>query len=138
MVLTRPIGAAIDANAPVQDDADGNGPIDSDEEKDAVMAGLARSLPQPLVTHTLVPMRRKYHLIRVKDMLSQAFPGTRGGLFSSYDGGIQGGNLFKSDSNDVASSDASVTEATGNPSAPQQPSQNRSAQGATSKKTPAT
>lgn len=136
MVLTRPIGAAIDANAPVQDDADGNGPIDSDEEKDAVMAGLARSLPQPLVTHTLVPMRRKYHLTRVKEMLSQAFPGTRGGLFSSNDGGR--GNLFQSDSNDVASSDASVTEATGNPLASQQPSQNRSAQGGTSKKTPAT
>ena len=133
MILIGALGAAIDANAPVQDDADGNGPIDSDEEKDAVMVGLARSRPQPLVTHPLIPTRRKYHLVRVKEMLSQAFPPATGGLFSSNNSGLYGGLFFQSDSNDAVS-DHPDADATAKSPSSQQPSQNRTTQAATGKK----
>ena len=59
--------------------------MDSDEERDAVMAAVSRSLskPQPLATRTLFPTRRKYQLVRMKEMLSNALSGNRGrGLFS--------------------------------------------------------
>jgi SAGA-associated factor 73 len=74
--------AAIDANAPLQEedlDTALTGPIDSDEERDAVMTAVSRSLsrPQPLVTHTIFPTRRKYQLIRMKEMLSNALNGNR-------------------------------------------------------------
>lgn len=88
--------AAIDANAPVHDDVDGNGPIDSDEEKDAVMAGLTRSNPQPMLTHPLISTRRKYHIVRMKEMLSHALGGARGSIFSTGDSPVQGRNLFAS------------------------------------------
>lgn len=57
------------------------GPVDSDEERDAVMTAISRSFsrPQPLVTKTLFPTRRKYQLIRVKEMLSNAMVGNRSG-----------------------------------------------------------
>ncbi|KAK5050604.1 hypothetical protein LTR84_003886 [Exophiala bonariae] len=81
--------AAIDANAPalLDDDLDGalSGPVDSDEEKDSIMTAISRSLsrPQPLITRTLFPTRRKYQLVRLKESLSNALSGNRsGGLFS--------------------------------------------------------
>ncbi|KAL5048503.1 hypothetical protein BDW71DRAFT_196144 [Aspergillus fruticulosus] len=90
--------AAIDANAPLQDDLENNGPVDSDEEKDAVMAAISRSQPQPLVTHTLISTKKKYQFVRIKEMLSHALGGTRGGgLFSTGDqvnSPIEG-NLFQ-------------------------------------------
>ena len=47
----------------------------------AISSGLAR--PQPLASHTLFPTRRKYQLVRMKEMLSNALNGNRsGGLFS--------------------------------------------------------
>lgn len=76
--------AAIDANAPLADDFDNHGPIDSDEEKDAIMAAIARSRPTPLVSRPLVSMQSKYRNIRIKEMLQNAMGGTRGaGLFST-------------------------------------------------------
>ncbi|KAL1623214.1 SAGA complex subunit Sgf73 [Diplodia seriata] len=76
--------AAIDANAPLADDFDNHGPIDSDEEKDAIMAAVARSRPAPLVSRPLVSMQSKYRNIRIKEMLQSAMGGTRGaGLFST-------------------------------------------------------
>ncbi|KAE8376084.1 thiolase-like protein [Aspergillus bertholletiae] len=78
--------AAIDANAPLQDDMDNNGPVDSDEEKDSVMAAITRSHPQPVVTHTLISTKKKYQYVRIKEMLSHALGGARGGgLFSTGD-----------------------------------------------------
>ncbi|KAK5301337.1 SAGA complex subunit Sgf73 [Exophiala xenobiotica] len=81
--------AAIDANAPalLEEDLDPTlaGPVDSDEERDAVMSAIARSLanPQPLVTQPLVPRRGNYQLIRLRETLSNAMSGNRGaGLFS--------------------------------------------------------
>ena len=90
--------AAIDANAPLQDDLENNGPVDSDEEKDAVMAAISRSHPQPLITHTLISTKKKYQYVRIKEMLSHALGGSRGGgLFSTGDSvssPFTDGNLF--------------------------------------------
>ncbi len=71
----------MDANAPLIDDLEGAGPVDSDEEKDAVMLAIARSRPRPLEQHVFVPVRRKYQLVRMKEMLGNALGGK--GLFSA-------------------------------------------------------
>ncbi|MCJ1359502.1 MAG: Dcp1p-Dcp2p decapping enzyme complex alpha subunit [Icmadophila ericetorum] len=96
--------AAIDANAPLPDEIDmTQGPIDSDEEKDLVMAAIARSRPRPLEQHIFVPVRRKYAYVRIKEMLGQALSGGNrgtmggmgvGGMFSAQtlmSGGLAGG-----------------------------------------------
>ncbi|KAI9678924.1 MAG: hypothetical protein M1829_001909 [Trizodia sp. TS-e1964] len=77
--------AAIDANAPLDDEADTqNGVVDSDEEKDAVMAGIARARAQPLESRLFIPQRKKYQFIRMKEMLATAMGGNRGAsLFST-------------------------------------------------------
>lgn len=69
----------MDANAPLADDTDAHAPVDSDEEKDAVMAAIARSRPQPLAQHVPMSLRRKHQRIRVKDALANALAGNRGG-----------------------------------------------------------
>lgn len=75
----------MDANAPLVDDTDTHAPVDSDEEKDAVMAGLARWRPQPMAQHVHVSLRRKHQRIRVKEALAQAMAGNRGGnLFATH------------------------------------------------------
>ncbi|KAI4155774.1 MAG: hypothetical protein LQ341_000134 [Variospora aurantia] len=70
--------AAMDANAPLADDTDAHVPVDSDEEKDAVMAAIARWRPQPLAQHTHISLRRKHQRLRVKEALAQALAGNRG------------------------------------------------------------
>ena len=76
--------AALEAKAPLLDDGPPEGPVDSDEEKDAVMAAIARVRPVPLEQHVFVPTARKYKHIRMKEMLGNALvsrgPGG-GGLF---------------------------------------------------------
>lgn len=62
-----------------EDDVDPSGPIDSDEEKDAVMAAVARSRPLPAAQHIFVPLRKKYAYVRMKEMLSNALGGRSGG-----------------------------------------------------------
>lgn len=90
------VEAAIDANAPLQDDFDTNGPVDSDEEKDNVMAAIGRSHPEPLVSHTLISTRKKYQFVRIKETLAHALGGARGGgLFSTGDTSPAGRNLFQ-------------------------------------------
>ncbi|KAJ9320817.1 hypothetical protein DTO027B5_5326 [Paecilomyces variotii] len=104
--------AAIDANAPLQDDLDNNGPVDSDEEKESVMAAIARSHPQPLVTHPLIPTKKKYQYVRIKEMLSHVLGGsTGGGLFGTGDtGGQTGLGLFQTtDEPDLTSPVATST-----------------------------
>ncbi|ODM15844.1 hypothetical protein SI65_08684 [Aspergillus cristatus] len=98
--------AAIDANAPLQDDMDNNGPVDSDEEKDNVMAAIGRSNPQPLATHTVISTKKKYRYVRIKEMLSHALGGARGGgLFSTVDNApVDGGNLFQPDDSSLLDS----------------------------------
>jgi hypothetical protein len=77
--------AAIDANAPalLEEDLDPalTGPVDSDEEREQVMAAIQRSMarPSPLITVPLFPTRRKYQNIRLKEMLSNAMGGNRQG-----------------------------------------------------------
>lgn len=92
--------AAIDANAPLPDEIDmTTGPIDSDEEKDLVMAAIARSRPRPLEQHVFVPVRRKYAYVRIREMLGQALGGGNraalagAGTLVGGLGGI-GGGLF--------------------------------------------
>lgn len=86
------IEAAIDANAPLQDELENNaGPVDSDEERDAIMAAVARSCPQPLEKSIMVPTQRKYQYVRMKEILSNALAGSRGqGLFAVGDSGARG------------------------------------------------
>lgn len=97
------VEAAIDANAPLQDDLENNGgPVDSDEEKDAIMAAIARSCPQPLEKNIMVPTQRKYQYVRMKEMLSNALAGSQGRrLFAVGDTGVR------------ASMSATETETTG-------------------------
>lgn len=82
-----------------------NGPVDSDEEKDNVMAALGRSNPQPLVTHTVITTKNKYRYVRIKEMLSHALGGARGGgLFSTGDNPPVEGNLFQPDDSSLLDS----------------------------------
>ena len=81
-------GAAIDANAPLPEDLEPSGAVDSDEEKEAIMAALARHRPRPMVTFTPVSQRSKYQYIRMKDMLRSALGTPQGGsMFSMTPGG---------------------------------------------------
>jgi SAGA-associated factor 73 len=90
--LTPTTGAAIDANAPLADDLEPQGAVDSDEERDAIMAAIAKSRPRPLATRTFISTKSKYQFIRMKDMLHNALGGARGaGLFSTAGPGDGGG-----------------------------------------------
>ncbi|CAI7612587.1 unnamed protein product [Penicillium glandicola] len=98
--------AAIDANAPLQEDIENTGPIDSDEERDSVMAAIARSAPQPLVRHPIITTKSKYRYVRIKEQMSHAM-GVRngGGLFSNDDSQpLFGGLLFSTVAADLDSS----------------------------------
>ncbi|TQS38780.1 hypothetical protein Golomagni_00707 [Golovinomyces magnicellulatus] len=68
--------AAIDANAPLEDDDSMLGPIDSDEELSSVMQGLSNWNPQPAVSPIVqIPIDRKYMRERLREQLSQATNG---------------------------------------------------------------
>lgn len=81
--------AAFDANAPNPDDDNlPSGPVDSEEEKDAIMNSIARSWgSKPIYQPVHVPLRQKYQHNRMKGMLQSAFGGTRGN-------GLNGGGGF--------------------------------------------
>nr|POE59374.1 saga-associated factor 73 [Quercus suber] len=82
--------AAFDANAPnPDDDSLPSGPVDSEEEKDAVMSAISRSWGGRLIyKQTHVPLRSRYEYNRVKSMLSSALSGRGGiGLFNTGSGG---------------------------------------------------
>ncbi|KAF1917349.1 SCA7, zinc-binding domain-containing protein [Ampelomyces quisqualis] len=78
--------AAIDANAPLPEDLEPSGAVDSDEEKDSIMAALARHRPLPLATYTHVSQRSKYQYIRMKGMIRSALGTPPGGGNSLYTG----------------------------------------------------
>ncbi|MCJ1383021.1 hypothetical protein MMC17_006134 [Xylographa soralifera] len=82
--------AAIDANAPLLDETDALGPIDSDEEMNQVMMGIARSRPQPIAQHIPVSTRKRYTTIRFKEMLRQGLSGTRAMNYGVEGAGIYG------------------------------------------------
>ena len=75
--------AALDANAPVEDeDEAAAGPIDSDEETAAVMSALARWNPQPVIPPPIFqPIKRTYQLARLHEQLQQATNGGRTNIF---------------------------------------------------------
>ena len=74
--------AAIDANAPLEDEEDGNGPIDSDEELAAVQYGLANWAPQPVVPPLIsIPIERQYQKQRLREQMMNA---TNGGIINIF------------------------------------------------------
>ncbi|KAF7561871.1 hypothetical protein G7046_g2269 [Stylonectria norvegica] len=75
--------AALDANAPVEDEDEGNnGPVDSDEETSAVMTALGHWNPQPLIPQpTFTPIKRQYQLARLHEQLQMATNGGRTNIF---------------------------------------------------------
>ncbi|KAI1108363.1 SCA7-domain-containing protein [Nemania sp. NC0429] len=83
--------AALDANAPVEDDDDANGgPVDSDEETAAVMGALARWNPQPVLPQPIfTPIRRTYQLARLREQLQTATNGGRTNIFKVVGLGVQ-------------------------------------------------
>lgn len=83
--------AALDANAPVEDDDDANnGPVDSDEETAAVMGALAHWKPQPVVPQPFfTPIRRQYQLARLHEQLQMATNGGRTNIFQVVGYGAQ-------------------------------------------------
>ncbi|KAF2456538.1 SCA7, zinc-binding domain-containing protein [Lineolata rhizophorae] len=78
--------AAIDANAPLADDFEASGPVDSDEEREAIMAAIQRARPQPLVSNPLITTREKYQYIRMKEMVRNAFVGAGAAATASVGG----------------------------------------------------
>jgi len=85
----------MDANAPLQDDFEPQGTVDSDEERDAFMAGIQRYMRENQVTGgftmgapldepwSQVPLVRRYNYVRFKGQLQQAISS-----------GVNGGKLF--------------------------------------------
>ncbi|KAI1374676.1 SCA7, zinc-binding domain-containing protein [Hypoxylon crocopeplum] len=83
--------AALDANAPMEDDDDANaGPVDSDEETAAVMGALARWNPQPVLPQPIfAPIKRTYQLARLHEQLQTATNGGRTNIFKVVGFGAQ-------------------------------------------------
>ncbi|KAI5841086.1 SCA7, zinc-binding domain-containing protein [Morchella snyderi] len=80
--------AAINAGAPPPDEIEANAiPVDSDEETELVMAAVARSCPQPIERHILVPVKRKYQYVRMREMLAGALRPLGGYNNTNGDGG---------------------------------------------------
>jgi SAGA-associated factor 73 len=69
--------AAIDANAPLPEDVEPVGAVDSDEEKEAIMASLSRYRPRPHSSAIFHPvsLQSKYKYNRMKGMLLSALGG---------------------------------------------------------------
>ena len=79
--------AALASAAPLADDLRDAGPVDSDEERNAVMAALLRAAPRPLDVRPRVSVRARYSNVRLREMLAGAMAGSRGaGLFSTAGG----------------------------------------------------
>lgn len=82
--------AALDANAPIDDDDDNAGPVDSDEETAAVMSALTHWNPQPIVAQPIfVPIKRQYQLARLHEQLQTATNGGRTNIFRVVGYGAQ-------------------------------------------------
>ena len=80
--------AQFDANAPnPEDDHLPSGPVDSEEERDAVMSAIARNWGgAPLYERVPVPLRSRYRHHRIKDMLQSALSGSGSGSGSGGSG----------------------------------------------------
>ncbi|KAF2400848.1 SCA7-domain-containing protein [Trichodelitschia bisporula] len=117
--------AAMDANAPLEDDFEPPGTVDSDEERDAVMSAIHRSLHHnpitgsrlsgtPIVAAPLFSIRNRYKHVRIKDMLANALGGSRGGgLFTTNHAQALGGGLFGTGAMQMPDSASTVGPADG-------------------------
>lgn len=83
--------AALDANAPIEDDDDPNaGPVDSDEEYNAVMSALKNWNPQPVVPQPqLNTLKRETQLARLRQQLDAATDHGRKSIFKVKGWGAQ-------------------------------------------------
>ncbi|KAL8303599.1 hypothetical protein RB597_004957 [Gaeumannomyces tritici] len=83
--------AALDANAPLEDEDEANaGPVDSDEETALVMTALSRWKPQPVVPQPVfTPIKRQYQLSRLHEQLQMATNGGRLNIFKVAGFGAQ-------------------------------------------------
>jgi len=83
--------AAIDANAPLEDEDEANqAAVDSDEETAAVMGALANWNPQPVVPQPVfAPTKRQYQLARLHEQLQAATNGGRVNIFKVVGFGAQ-------------------------------------------------
>lgn len=83
--------AAIDANAPLEDEDEAEqGAVDSDEEAAAVMGALANWNPQPVVPQPVfAPTKRQYQLARLHEQLQTATNGGRVNIFKVVGFGAQ-------------------------------------------------
>ncbi|KAH6636270.1 SCA7, zinc-binding domain-containing protein [Chaetomium tenue] len=83
--------AAIDANAPLEDEDEANqAAVDSDEETAAVMSALANWNPQPVVPQPVfAPTKRQYQLARLHEQLHTATNGGRVNIFQVVGYGAQ-------------------------------------------------
>ena len=83
--------AALDANAPPEDDDEQNaGPVDSDEETAAVMGALSHWNPQPVLPQPIfMPIKRQYQLARLHEQLQTATNGGRTNIFRVVGFGAQ-------------------------------------------------
>lgn len=86
--------AAIDANAPLPEDLEPSGAVDSDEEKDSIMAALARHRARPLATYTHVSQRSKYQYIRMKGLIRSALGTPPGGGLNNNANNAFGGDMM--------------------------------------------
>ncbi len=93
--------AQFDATAPAEDEEMiGAGPVDSDEERESVMAGIARAWGgRPLWQPTIVPLRARYQHNRIKGMLQSAFGNRGGGSGGPFGSSSGGGGFFGSSNN---------------------------------------
>ncbi|RDL34469.1 Uncharacterized protein BP5553_07597 [Venustampulla echinocandica] len=82
--------AAIDANAPLEDEEAANGPVDSDEELTAVMHGLSNWNPQPVVPPPVhIPIEKQYMRQRLYEQLHNATNGFTVNIFKVAGDGVK-------------------------------------------------
>ena len=78
--------AALDANAPIEDDDEPNLAVDSDEETAIVMGALANWRPRPVLPPPIFePLKRTYQLERLHEQLQMATNGGRTNIFKVID-----------------------------------------------------
>ncbi|PSR90394.1 SCA7, zinc-binding domain-domain-containing protein [Coniella lustricola] len=83
--------AALDANAPIEEDDDPNaGPVDSDEEYNAVMSALKKWNPQPVVPQPQLNfLKRETQLVRLRHAIDAATDNGRKNIFKVKGYGAQ-------------------------------------------------
>lgn len=91
ILMDRLPEAALDANAPIEEDDDPNaGPVDSDEEYNAVMSALKKWNPQPVVPQPQLNfLKREVQISRLRHCLDAATDQGRKNIFKVRGYGAQ-------------------------------------------------